>query len=158
MIIPALLLKFREGEEGELDQRMDNDYISVFAPQITELKRVYGYNTAHILPVGKLLEDQIALLKSRGATYAQAEVIQFKYQPVRIGVSPIFQRREIDDLRMFNDICVFNRYTEGRRTWIEAYRIPHRPFDSWPTSQLRFGFGLRGSLYGGGFVPPSTSS
>lgn len=156
----ALLLKYGGGTEGDgdLNQRMNDEYIRAFVPHIARLKQAYGYNSAYIIAIKDLLEDQIALLKSRGATYTNAEIIKFKYQPVRLGVSLLSQRREVDELKFLNYLCVFNRYQENRTVWIEAYSVPHHHFNMF--SQFHFSLHLNGSVgsYGGGCALPSVYS
>lgn len=151
MSIPVLFLKYRLGEEDNLDQRMDNEYIDVFAPEIARLERAYRHNTAWIVPVGDLLEDQIALLKSRGAKSLDAEITKVKYQPFMAGS---LKPRAIDEAKMFNDLCVFQRLREQGHTWLLCYTIHHTFGLSSDTFRFRFGF----SSYGGFSAPPSLYS
>jgi hypothetical protein len=124
MSISVLVLKFRESEEGDLDQRMNDAYISAFAPQIANLQRLYRFNNSYIIPVENLLEDQIALLKSRGAFPSYADVLKaMSTTPVPRSGQTIHQHHPIPLATAFNHVCVFRQYVVDHQGWLEAYTV-----------------------------------
>jgi hypothetical protein len=155
MNISVLVLKLQSGEEHELDQRLNEDYISAFAPDLVDLKRRYGFNNAYIVPVEHLLEDQIELLKSRGAFLGKADVLKAEYT-VRVGDFKSLRDHPMRHAAWLDYVCVFNRYVENRQTWLEAYTVSqHMPMGLQHSMfRMSYGFGLTGNSY---FAPSTVS-
>lgn len=150
MDTPVLVLPFREGEENDLDRRMDNDYIEAFAPRLLALARHYGQSTAFILPTQALLPDQIELLKSRGAISGRARVDSFVHKRTFD-----LRLRPIDMKKISDHVCVFNHVLVNQQLVLEAYTVDRMmPMG---IDQYRFGMSYGFTSYGG-YTVPSTSS
>lgn len=122
MTAQALLLASRKKldptcDDGQLQMRLNQDYIQAFAPQIAELQRL-GYTTAYIIPKVWLRPDEQALLYTRGAQDVDAQIVYFKQ----------FQYREhlraLSGRILSGRICVFTQFYQGGLV-CGAYHVPN---------------------------------
>jgi hypothetical protein len=120
MSIPVIVLPFRADRNESLEQNMDDDYMRAFAPQLVEFKqRFFHYSNAYILPPEALRQDEIALLRSRGAIDGQAKILV----DTRAPSGNLLVCNSIYLAGFMHYVCVFN--VKDQR-WLEAYVVPAR--------------------------------
>jgi hypothetical protein len=141
--VRALLMPFKSDEtDDHLEHRMNREYVTTFMPHIADLQRSQHGGNAFILPVDRLLPDQIAALEARGAKEVKAFVRFFVVTNDYMLPRETDSHKDYDLLRFGFFYCLFQqqivpRQNQSSLVQLAVYVTPNKATIYWHHLHVR---------------------